>query len=444
MKNFRYILPIILTILFTACGGGSSDNSNDTTTGVAVDNYIKNATVCIDTNKNNLCSDESPENITTTDENGVFSFPKLLNNDDVIIAYDGKDIKTLESFPYILKNIASNKDSNNKIVLSSLTTLTTDYMLETHSSLSTAKTAIANFLGGSGENIDTNILSEDIIAKRDTQTEEFLKSLKIFQMVKVINDNNNTSLQSANSFKALAKTISSNPTLTDSSATIQVETDNNQTFDINQSSFTPVLLSTPTNSFLEGLTSPITTLDAVDPNAHPISYSIVDGADSSLFTISDNKIYFKNTPNYALPQDSDQNNIYTLDINISNGITSEIKTITVNVQTTSTVPPTLTDTTLATISSTQTPLGSYIGATSITNPGDSAIILYEISSNAYFDINTTTGNIILENNVSALDNTRATVTVKAKNSAGWSNEATVTIPVVNGDVNTTKYNTRDI
>ena len=317
-------------------------------------------------------------------------------------------------------------------------------MLETHSSLSTAKTAIANFLGGSGENIDTNILSEDIIAKRDTQTEEFLKSLKIFQMVKVINDNNNTSLQSANSFKALAKTISSNPTLTDSSATIQVETDNNQTFDINQSSFTPVLLSTPTNSFLEGLTSPITTLDAVDPNAHPISYSIVDGADSSLFTISDNKIYFKNTPNYALPQDSDQNNIYTLDINISNGITSEIKTITVNVQTTSTVPPTLTDTTLATISSTQTPLGSYIGATSITNPGDSAIILYEISSNAYFDINTTTGNIILENNVSALDNTRATVTVKAKNSAGWSNEATVTIPVVNGDVNTTKYNTRDI
>ena len=134
---------ILVIMLFTAC---NRRDRHYTTTGIAVDNYIKDATVCIDTNKNNLCSDESPENITTTDENGVFSFPKLLNNDDVIIAYDGKDIKTLESFPYILKNIASNKDSNNTIVLSSLTTLTTDYMLETHSSLSTAKTAIANFL----------------------------------------------------------------------------------------------------------------------------------------------------------------------------------------------------------------------------------------------------------------------------------------------------------
>ena len=55
----RYILQLLLFLniaFFTAC----SDKNSSTSTGIniagkAVDNYIKNATVCIDTNKNNDC-----------------------------------------------------------------------------------------------------------------------------------------------------------------------------------------------------------------------------------------------------------------------------------------------------------------------------------------------------------------------------------------------------
>ena len=138
MKKLYYIFfSITLSIVITACGSsGGSDDKVITIAGKVIDNYIKNATVCIDTNKNDFC--DSGEETTISDSNGDFSFTKVISNDDVVIAYGGVDIHTGDSFNYIVKNIVENKDNANKVILSSINTLITDYKILTNSDLKTA------------------------------------------------------------------------------------------------------------------------------------------------------------------------------------------------------------------------------------------------------------------------------------------------------------------
>ena len=138
MKKLYYIFfSITLSIVITACGSsGGSDDKVITIAGKVIDNYIKNAIVCIDTNKNDFC--DSGEETTISDSNGDFSFTKVISNDDVVIAYGGVDIHTGDSFNYIVKNIVENKDNANKVILSSINTLITDYKILTNSDLKTA------------------------------------------------------------------------------------------------------------------------------------------------------------------------------------------------------------------------------------------------------------------------------------------------------------------
>ena len=97
-KNALFITAVLL---FTGCGGGggSSDNNNNqnlnrTITGKAIDGYIKNATVCLDTDKDNNCSDEKEYNI--TDENGSYTLivSGNINEGTPLIVQGGIDTDT--------------------------------------------------------------------------------------------------------------------------------------------------------------------------------------------------------------------------------------------------------------------------------------------------------------------------------------------------------------
>ena len=335
MKKYTFsIVMLIVLITFSSCGEkdtldyiDSRVNNNINISGIAVDNYIKNATVCIDSNKNNLCSDEKISYITTTDSNGKFTFTNIeAQNDMVIIAYYGKDIKTDENFTYILKNYATNTDSNNKVILSSINTLIVDYKEQSNKSLIQTKEAIKSFLGN---NIEVDMLSEDLIANKDIQRDEFLRSLKLFQMVDKLNSSNDFN-SSANSFKKLAETILNNNNL--------VHDDNN--IDVNISGVLvnaalvdpkPVFLDIPKpsidgNYMLETNDLDVLSLDfVVDPNGNNIVYTISSDFNGSLFQINNNKIEFINLPTNHI------NTIYKIRLNANNNINTISKEIIIEV-----------------------------------------------------------------------------------------------------------------
>ena len=424
--SLKLFLTYFVILTLTGCGGGGGGATDTTTSptsasGSAIDNYIKDATVCIDANTNNIC--DTGETTTTTDSNGNFSFSNLSDN-DIIIAYGGTDIYTGEVFPYILKNIASNKDSNGKIILSSLNTLISDYINAASSDLNTAKTKIASFLNATSDNLD-----EDIINKRTSMDTEFRRSLKLFQMIKKLNNGTNNSNNSALSFNALATAIYGDSTLEHNSTTITTSKGNASVLDTK-----PVFLNTTSVNVSEGTTTTFLNLDAVDPDNNTIYYTIIGGVDASLFSVDSNtsgKLYFKIAPNYGLPSDNGADNIYNLIANASDGTTDTNLSIIVNVTTSSVTVPTLQNTTFATIE-TNTTIGTNIGSVNVTSSGDSSIIFYEITStSSKYDINSTTGNIKIKSGAT-LTVATDTIQVRAKNSAGYSNIVTVTIPVVSG------------
>ncbi len=51
-----FALSCGLTMLLSACGGGSS-NSDSSISGTVIDGYIEGAKVCLDANNNGLCDD---------------------------------------------------------------------------------------------------------------------------------------------------------------------------------------------------------------------------------------------------------------------------------------------------------------------------------------------------------------------------------------------------
>ncbi len=295
-KVIHFIFVFVFAFFFVACGGGSGgstppvDIPTVTLNGIAVDNYISGATVCIDTNKDNICN--NGETTTITNSVGAFTFEDVtLTTDMVIIAYGGRDADTNETFPYIIKNLVTNTDSNDKVILSSLNTLVTDYKILTNKSLTESRVAIANFIDSTNS---ANII-EDIIANKSTLNTEFLRSLKIFQMVASINDINDSN-NSALSFKAIAQAIVANENLQHDD-TISVTVDNTPKQITNFVS-APVFMDIPTATVQSGTTF-VMNLDFVEsPDGGTIGYSL-SGGDSGLFEIRDNKIYFKIAPFFA-------------------------------------------------------------------------------------------------------------------------------------------------
>lgn len=449
-----FIFVFVFSVSFTACGGGggsvaTTDNPTTVTlNGIAVDNYISGATVCIDTNKDNICN--NGERQTTTANDGTFSFLNVIPTDDmIIIAYGGLDSETGENFPYIIKNIATNKDSTNKVVLSSLNTLITDYKFETNSTLDDAKIAVVNFLGSNSANIEVANVIADVIANKTSQNDEFLKSLKIFQMVAVINDVNN-SVSSAVSFRAIANTIGTNSSLRDTNSSITVTRDG-VAKTILDTIYKPVFLRDTSNITqyfnpnFPALNSTFSFFEVYDPKDNNITYTLATNIlDNNIFNInpSTGVLSFKILPTTIInPTDNNGDGIYDINVSISNSLTTIIKSVKVEVkQSGKTIVPILLNTNIS-IEDNLT-IGSIIGSIQLSSSGvDDSIIKYEkVNTNNYFDINWTTGNIYKTAalDVANNDNNISILIIRAKNSAGWSDEKNATITIYDvGDLNST-------
>jgi hypothetical protein len=442
-------LSVFFLTFFIGCGGSGGSNGNSLSTtisGKVVDNYIQNATVCIDSNKNNTC--DTGELTTTSSSDGSFSFSNdAINSNDIIIAYGGTDATTGETFNYIVKNTVANKDSNSKVILSSINTLIVDYMDVASKNLNDATTAVVNFLGAGTSNIESANAIADVVANRISQDDEFEKSLKLFQIIAAINDVND-SINSAKSFNDLAKYIRDNNTKTDDD-NISLTNYNANPKTIYANQYTPVILEDNTWNFYVDM-SPTNeyNFNAYDPSGRTLTYSL-SGTDQDDFNVSSNgKIQFLVSPtttNYINPTDNDFDGEYRVDVNISNGDTFIIKELIVNVIKYNKSVKAILDTVTLNVEDNAT-VGTILGSISVTNSEslDSEIIKYELNpSDSNFDINRTSGNIYIKDRTSFPNPTSGNtiernVSVRAKNSAGWSSIYISTINIVNaGELNTT-------
>jgi hypothetical protein len=77
----------------------------------------------------------------------------------------------------------------------------------------------------------------------------------------------------------------------------------------------------------------VTTVVGSDPDGAPVTYVILHGGDSGLFTINSTTgvLSFRAAPNFEAPGDSDRDNVYTLKVSASDGLWFDDQTITVTV-----------------------------------------------------------------------------------------------------------------
>ena len=194
IKQIGLKLAVISTLSLglIGCGGGggggssggsdSQSSSTKSVSGTAIDGYIKNATVCLDINSNDICDNGEPS--TTTADDGTFSFTTTQTGNYPIIIIGGIDTATNEVFDGILKNIVELQDSvtSLNIKITPLTTLSTDVFkkeikIDSLYTPTQAKQLIATNLGLTLAQIDTDPLTDkDVFAK----TQQIIQAIKIF------------------------------------------------------------------------------------------------------------------------------------------------------------------------------------------------------------------------------------------------------------------------
>ena len=85
----------------------------------------------------------------------------------------------------------------------------------------------------------------------------------------------------------------------------------------------PPTIVAPTNfvvEFAENSTAVVLDIDATDPENDAITFALVVGVDADLFTISDQgQITFRQTPNFEAPADNGGDNVYNLQVQVSDG-----------------------------------------------------------------------------------------------------------------------------
>lgn len=94
----------------------------------------------------------------------------------------------------------------------------------------------------------------------------------------------------------------------------------------------PSFTSATAASVVENTAGTFYSATASDANGDTLTYSISGGADASAFTItSDGKLSFKVAPNYELPTDSGGDNVYNVDLSVSDGKASATLALAVTV-----------------------------------------------------------------------------------------------------------------
>lgn len=187
METKTFIKTSMLSLLVSAMlvGCGSSTSSTEELinfSGTAVDGYIANATVCLDTNINGVCDTTEPT--TTTDANGDFSFDRVRIRRGTlypIIASGGTDLATGNPFVGELKNIYDANDvRTGGLTVSPLTDLAATAFINSSTkdatTLTSLKTNIAKVLNLDLADIDGDpMTSANIFAK--TQEIQQIKAL---------------------------------------------------------------------------------------------------------------------------------------------------------------------------------------------------------------------------------------------------------------------------
>ena len=172
MKKNKILFSIIATtILFTGCDNDDMNDDNiekeqiqpapTKISGVVVDGYIKQATVCIDLNNNNKCEDNEPQ--TKTDELGNYNLDiSSLSKTDIenskILSLGGIDISTNKEFTGILKSVIINNTT--EINLNPITTIVAEKVKSNKEYIDKLR-EVSKALGINKEEINSDLLKGD-------------------------------------------------------------------------------------------------------------------------------------------------------------------------------------------------------------------------------------------------------------------------------------------
>jgi len=184
-NKFKLTLASFVMMSLTACGGGGSGSTESTETlslsGIAIDGYLGQATVCIDINRNSACDLDEPNAISEAD--GTYTIRGLTQ-------------QQIDNFPVVVEALANttiDSDLDNSVipnsynlvspagqgqVISPLTTILYNKMKEGFS-LDEAKSLIALKLS-SNDAFDSfvNLITADFV---DQNTDEAKKSHLVAQ-----------------------------------------------------------------------------------------------------------------------------------------------------------------------------------------------------------------------------------------------------------------------
>ncbi len=109
----------------------------------------------------------------------------------------------------------------------------------------------------------------------------------------------------------------------------------------NVNDIAPIIQSTGTHTIEENTTA-IFTLQASDADGDSLAYSAPSGADAVLFSVSsDGQVTFKTAPDYDLPADNGGNNVYNVNIAVTDGKHQTLLPVVVNVTNVNDIEPTL-------------------------------------------------------------------------------------------------------
>ena len=152
----------------------------------------------------------------------------------------------------------------------------------------------------------------------------------------------------------------------------------------------PTILTGSSVSMAENTTA-VVTVNASDPDGDSLAYSISGGADQALFTInsSTGALVFNTAPDYESPGDSGADNVYNLQIEVSDGSVSSTLDLEVTVTNVNEVPVMSTGSSVSVSENT-----TAVVTVSATDPDAGSVLTYSISGGldqALFTINANTG-----------------------------------------------------
>ena len=164
-----------------------------------------------------------------------------------------------------------------------------------------------------------------------------------------------------------------------------------------QNDVAPTITSSSTPSVDENTTF-VVAVTANDPDTvgAEFGYAIAGGADASLFTIdAAGNLSFVTAPDFEAPADADENNVYHVEVAVSDGVHTTTQLISVTVDDENNVAPTIVSATTGTVAE-NAPISTVVYDAAATDDGENTTLAYSITGGAdaaLFAINGTTGEV---------------------------------------------------